>query len=359
MRPHGYRLGPRCNVCWKNIQARRRRIPKLGDPARLSQLKAIRVLITPQINRQVCTSADEGQTLGGCFHLSHGVRTTECVPHDATSSALKALIEDGLNGVPVDGAAGSLPHRRAHAESSVGAALETNGTSESGHQEPWVSGVGSVNVTASGVTNDEGGRCWNITFSSAIGFVGQMIASSSKLSGLGAAVSVKTLEAANQITGDFALHFLGRETVRISWDAPAVVVSNALLGIPAVKFARTTRTNEVADCLDGLCREGLGRGQTPSGGLEWTVELGTWVGNTEPSSPTATVGVTADDAGGAGLEEGIFEWPEAVSYLGGGGVKVEIRRGWSGSVDELSTAFNASQPFSIALGGVGASHGEI
>lgn len=329
--------------------------------------------------RKICTSADEGQTLRGCFHVSHGNLSTECVPHDAKPSTLQSMIEAGLNAEPVDGP-GPFPFPRA--TGGIGA--------EAGEDvERWVPGVGRVNVTTDGYVDDTGGRCWNITFSSAIGAVGPMAISAlssvsnststststsvdgesngngggSKLTGLGAAASVEILQVGNTISGSFSIKFRGggeggetHETAQLSATASAATVSQALLELPGVSFARTARatpSEAVADgCSDGLCRVG----PAPGGGLEWVVELGTRIGNAEPSSPTFAVwGWSEREERG----EGVFDWPEVEGgNLEGEGAAVTVRKGWGGAADQLSASFNASQPFSIALGGVGASHGK-
>lgn len=322
---------------------------------------------------QICTAADEGQTLGGCFHVSYGNLTTECIPHSATPSTLQDKIEEGLNAEPVNGA-GPLPYPRSAGTSTV------KGLSE---EHSWFPGVGRVNVTTDGYVDDEAGRCWNVTFSSAVSAVGPMTISTvsslvtptlvgtgeggitpalvetgegedgNKLSGLGAAVTVETLQAGNAISGQFSLTFGGHETARLSATASAEEISEALLELPTVAFARVSRTDPASSCVgDGLCKVG----QTPGGGLQWTVELGTRVGNTEPASPTVAVG--GWEEGTEGVEEGEFDWPEVLSYLEGDGAAASVVRGWAGSADQLSASFNASQPFSISLGGAGASHGE-
>eukprot|EP00903_Cladosiphon_okamuranus_P013614 g12679.t1 len=338
--------------------------------------------------QRICTTADEGQTLRGCFHISHGNFSTECVPHDATPSALQSLIEGGLNAEPVDGP-GPLPYPRSW---DGGGGVEGS--------SPWVPGVGRVNVTTDGFVDDVGGRCWNITFSSAVGAVGPLTISTpsspsssssspstststavgssrdgNRLTGLGAAVSVETLKAGNTISGNFSIKFTGdgdddhaaeqeaegtattHETAQLPATASATTVSEALLELPGVAFARTTRSVpaeavSAAACSDGLCRVG----PTPGGGLEWIVELGTRVGVAEPSSPTVAVGTWAGDGGTAA--EGSFGWPEVDGgQLEGEGATVSLRRGWAGAAEQLAASFNASQPFSIALGGAGASHG--
>lgn len=310
-------------------------------------------------SEQICTSADEGQTLGGCFHVSYGNLTTECVPHDAEPSTLQGIIEGGLNTEPVD-RPGPLPYPRSGGGEGKGAAS-------------WVPGVGRVNVTTDGYVDDVGGRCWNVTFSSAVGTVGPMSVSTvssasttppttvrsgsengNKLSGLGAEVTIDTLQAGNAISGNFSLTFGGDETVLLSAMASAGEISQALRGLPSVAFARSSRTDPASSCGgDGLCTVG----QTPGGGFEWVVELGTRLGNTEPSSPTVAVGGWA--GGIEEVEEGAFEWPGVASYLEGDGAEISVVRGWAGSADQLSARFNATQPFSIALGGAGASHGEL
>ncbi len=299
------------------------------------------------------------------------------MPHDATPSSLQGLIEAGLNAEPVDGP-GPLPFPRSG--DGGAAAVGAEGSSSSS----WTPGVGRVNVTTDGFVDDSGGRCWNVTFSSAIGAVGPMTVDvggdtggrgGSRLTGLGAAVSVETLQAGNTISGNFSIKFAGgdgddaaaeeeegeesHETVQLSTTASAAAVSEALLRLPGVSFARTTRSVPAeavtaAGCGDGLCRAG----PAPGGGLEWVVELGTRVGNAEPASPTIAVAGWEEDGEGAG--EGVFDWPEVDGgNLEGQGAAVAVTRGWAGAADQLAAGFNASQPFSFALGGVGASHGRL
>ncbi|CAM9745851.1 unnamed protein product, partial [Hapterophycus canaliculatus] len=320
--------------------------------------------------QRICTSAEEGQTLRGCFHVSHGNFSTECVPHDAKPSTLQHMIEAGLNAEPVDDP-GPLPLPR-----FVGGGTEVGGDGG----ESWVPGVGRVDVTTDGYVDDVGGRCWNVTFSSAVGAVGPMSISSTastldggeghsgnKLTGVGAGVSVETLQTGNTISGNFSVKFRGgdgdgdgagdttHETVPLPAMASAGTISEALLELPGVSFARTARnvpTEAVAvGCSDGLCLVGA----DPGGGLEWIVELGTRVGNAEPSSPTVIVGEWSE---GGKAKEGDFDWPEVDGRsLEGEGAAVYIAKGWGGAEDQLSASFNASQPFSFALGGAGASHG--
>lgn len=275
------------------------------------------------------------------------------MPHDASASVFEAMIEDGLNSHPVE-TSGPLTHTRSKSV-SAGAGPDPD---DPGPQELSESGVGGVNVTTNGLVDDAGGRCWNVTFSTAVDAVGPLTAASTRLTGSGAAVRLGTLEAGNVISGAFALRFLGQKTPPIAWNASASAIEEALLEIPGVAFARATRTNPVADCLDGLCREGGEGGRTPGGGLQWTVELTTRIGSAEPSFPTVAVEAARGGGGDGALREGEFEWPEVVSFLRGSGATAALERGWSRSVDRSAAALNASQPFSISLGGVGASHGE-
>lgn len=302
------------------------------------------------------------------------------MPHDAASSVLQSLIEGGLNAEAVNGP-GPLPFPRTGAD---------------GESSPWVPGVGRVNVTTDGFVDDVGGRCWNVTFSSAVGAVGPLTVSApssssttststsistadgssrngNRLTGLGAAVSVETLQAGNTISGSFSIKFTGdgdhaaeqegegatHETVQLPATASAAAVSEALLELPGVSFARTARSVPAeavtaAGCSDGLCRVG----PTAGGGLEWIVELGTTVGNAEPSSPMVAVQTWAEEGGTGG--EGVFGWPEVDGgELEGEGAAVSLQKGWAGAAEQLAASFNASQPFSIALGGAGASHGKL
>ncbi|CAM9431453.1 unnamed protein product [Ectocarpus sp. 4 AP-2014] len=311
--------------------------------------------------QRICTSADEGQTLRGCFHVSHGNFFTECIPHDAPPSTVQDIIEAGLNAEPVGGP-GPLPFPRSTA-GDTGAAADG--------EPSWVPGVGQVNVSSDGYVDDEGGRCWTVTFSSAIGAVDLMTVSATgdgeaegnRLTGLGAAVSVETVQVGNAISGTFSVRFRGggageptHETAQLPVTASAATVSGALLELPGVSFARTTRNLPAeavaAGCHDGLCRVG----PAPGGGLEWIVELGTRVGSAEPSSPTVVVGAWKDD--GDGVQEGDFDWPEVDgSNLEGEGAEIRVTKGWGGAQEQLAASFNASQPFSFALGGAGASHG--
>ncbi|CAN0423220.1 unnamed protein product, partial [Ectocarpus sp. 12 AP-2014] len=311
--------------------------------------------------QRICTSADEGQTLRGCFHVSHGNFSTECIPHDAPPSTVQDMIEAGLNAEPVGGP-GPLPFPRSTA-GDTGAAADG--------EPSWVPGVGRVNVSSDGYVDDEGGRCWTVTFSSAIAAVDLMTVSATgdseaegnRLTGLGAAVSVETVQVGNAISGTFSVRFRGggtgkptHETAQLPVTASAAAVSEALLELPGVSFVRTTRTFPAeavsAGCSDGLCRVG----PAPGGGLEWIVELGTRVGSAEPSSPTVVV--EAWEGGGEGVQEGEFDWPEVEgSNLEGKGAEIRVTKGWGGSQEQLAASFNASQPFSFSLGGAGASHG--
>lgn len=328
-------------------------------------------LLTPVHTPQICTSADQGQTLRGCFHISHGHLSTECVPHDAKSSTLQHMLEAGLNAEPVDGP-GPLPFPR-----FAGGGSEAPGDGG----QSWVPGVGRVNVTTDGYVDDVGGRCWNVTFSSALGAVGPVTISTAaaisdgggghegnKLTGAGAEVSVETLQAGNTISGNFSVKFRGgdgdgggvadttHETVPLPATASAETISEGLLELPGVSFARATRSvpaeTVAVGCSDGLCLVG----PRPGGGLQWIVELGTRVGNAEPSSPTVVVGGWSE---GVEAKEGEFDWPEVVGgNLEGEGAAVRIEKGWGGAEEQLAASFNASQPFSFALGGAGASHGK-
>lgn len=284
---------------------------------------------------------------------------------------MQRMIEAGLNAEPVDGS-GPLPFPR-----FAGGGIEAGGDGG----ESWVPGVGRVNVTADGYVDEVGGRCWNVTFSSAVGAVGPVIISTAastsdggggghegnKLTGVGAAVSVETLQVGNTISGNFSIKFRGgdedgdgvaditHETVPLPAMASAETISDALLDLPGVSFARTTRSVPAeavtVGCSDGLCLVG----PSPGGGLEWIVELGTRVGNAEPSSPTVVVGGWSE---GGDAEEGKVDWPEVDGgNLEGDGAAVRIEKGWGGAEEQLAARFNASQPFSLALGGAGASHG--
>lgn len=240
---------------------------------------------------------------------------------------------------------------------------------DKGRKQPefsWAAGVGRVNVTSNGLVDDEGGRCWSVTFSSAIGAVGPLTVSAAsasttstrqrhegnKLSGLGAVAIVKTLRIGNTISGNFSLRFAGEETIALAPFASAETISEALMELPEVEFARATRVLPFA--CDGNLR--CYSGQTPGGGMEWVVEMDTHLGNTEPESPTVSVGRW--DEGVWEVEEGKYDWPEAVTYLGGSGAGATITKGWASSQDGMFAGFNVSRPFSIALGGIGASHGE-
>ncbi|CAM9230395.1 unnamed protein product, partial [Choristocarpus tenellus] len=308
---------------------------------------------------EVCTSCSEGKTLGGCFHLTHSGRTTPCIPYDTSPAELEVYIESSLNSEPVDGP-GPYPFPREQ-HSRVGH------SSVERVEQYWTPGVGRVNVTSNGEVDDQLGRCWNVTFVTATGNVPeamvpistthQNIQSSSfanishqLLTGINASVSVDTLVDGNTLGGTFLLGFRGGWTAGIGVDATVAEVQNSLLALPGVISARVYRSDPglpVNRCSDGLCREG---GPSPGGGRVWTVELGTREGNTEPSSPTAS----------EALDEGEWEWPEVVGrFLTGTGAQVELERGFGASSDLLLANFNVTQPFSIALGGTGASHGGI
>lgn len=282
------------------------------------------------------------------------------MPHDASPSSLQDIIEEGLNTEPLD-----RPRMLPSARSS-GSMIDGKGGEKL--EISWAAGVGRVNVTTDGLVDDEGGRCWSLTFSSAVGAVGPLTVSTAsasasttsarqrhegnKLSGLGAAATVKTLRAGNTISGNFSLRFAGEETTALVPSASAEAISEALMELPEVEFARATRVLPIA-CHGNLrCNSG----QTPGGGLEWVVEMGTRLGNAEPESPTVAVGRL--DEGIWDIEEGEYDWPEAVSYFEGSGAGARISKGWARSRDRTFVGFIVSRPFSIALGGTGASHGE-
>lgn len=263
---------------------------------------------------------------------------------------LQAMIEAGLNDEPISGA-GPLPYPRtvvdgAEGNSSAGVIgsglLERDDGGEKVGENSWMPGVGRVNVTTNGWKDDQGGQCWNVTFSSAIGAVGPLsVAAAPMLSGIGASVNVEVLQTANPISGSFSLRFLSDKdsgataTSKIPHNASAETVSQALMELPGVAFVKTTRTNPTDNCADGLCRDGSpsltddtrGGFTTSGGGLQWTVELATRVGNTEPSSPTVEV-QSVHDSGEGGetrrTEEGQFDWPQAVDNLEGEGARVEV-----------------------------------
>lgn len=349
----------------------------MGDDQSTKRSIAIRFIAHPNSTLctaltywfQVCTTADEGKSLGGCFHITYSNMSTECIPHDAPAHTLQALMEAGLNAEPVANP-GPLPYSRSVEQQETGTTSDTgsglsNEASSGRVTGDWVPGIGRVNVTTDGFVDDQGGRCWNVTFASAVGAVGPLsTTSSSSLSGIGASVSVEMLQAGNSMSGNFSLKLFGGEsTGDIAFDASADELSAALMSVPGVASVHTIRTNPATSCADGLCRERDGEtfaGRTPGGGLEWTVELATRIGNTEPSSPTIGVGSATDGAGVVvAEEEGIVDWPQANrDNLQGEGAAMEVRHGWLGSSDQLSARFNASRPFSIALGGAGASHGE-
>ena len=225
-------------------------------------------------------------------------------------------------------------------------------------RESVASGVGRVNVTTDGIIDDERGRCWNVTFSSVVGPIGPMTLSArqgrggNKLSGLGASATVETLRPGSAGSGNFYLRFAGENTKILPTTASAESVSEALMELEAVTFARTTRSLPTAYRGDVLCSTE----QRSGDGLEWTVEMATRLGNMEPTSPTIPVMRLGE--GVSNVQEGAYDWPEAFSYLEESGVVVTVSRGWASSADDLSVDFNTSRPFSIALGGAGASHGE-
>jgi hypothetical protein len=318
----------------------------------------VAVSAVPTVEAQrLCVSARAGQTLGGCFTLalpatdtnssssssstssSEAVlqaRVTQCMPFSTSAAALQRELEVAFNDQdPLD--PWPLPYNRNTTDSNSSA---------------YALGVGTVQVQSVGLPDDQGGRCWELSFPSYIGGnLPLLTVDASALTGGGASAAVTPLSNSSALGGHWQLRFLGQgdehSTPLLPHNASADAVAAALRALPGVASATVHRTDAAAECRDGLCSDGASP-QSSGGGFVWTVELATAAGNVVPTWPADAV---------TSASEGPAQWPYAVSYLTGNSAAVTLQQGWSDSPSSGHSRFAVVQPFTIACGGAGGSYG--
>mmetsp|Transcript_6677 Transcript_6677/g.15166 ORF Transcript_6677/g.15166 Transcript_6677/m.15166 type:complete len:1894 (+) Transcript_6677:1692-7373(+) len=274
---------------------------------------------------QITTRADRGQTISGGFRLHFNGYTSPLLPHDITASEMKRKIEDSLN-----------PVKRNQLSS-----FDRTGS---------IAGIGAVDVTRESFGSSRGYR-WNITFTSAVGNIGEDSSSlnaTNLLVSKGARVDIETIQHGNSIGGKFALRFLGNETSLMRHDVSALELEEILSrDIPSLSTVHILRNDPTGNCNDGYCHNGADR----SGGYTWTLTLTTQVGNNSPFSPTSRY---FDD-------EGDIVNMTALNYLTGcvdsQCPTITIEMGHSKSHNTDMRSIFGKKPFSLAYGGAGAGHG--
>lgn len=271
--------------------------------------------------QSIQTQARSGQTLAGGFTLSYRSFVTPRIPHDVSSVMLKDIIESNMNTYPVR-------------SSQRVAMLRSEGPV----------GIGRVEVSRS-VADQVGGYEWRITFTSAIGDLPQILATSF-LQGLEANISTSTLVNGNEINGTFVLSFNNETSPILLSTETAAGMKTKLLQMPTVSTAFVLRTDPTGLCDDGLCMNG----PLNARGYIWTVFLTVdeEYGNAtpySPTSPTAQLNVTAAS---------IFL---NTSNLSGTGATAYLSLGFASSSEEILNALSLTFPFSLAYGGAGGSYG--
>ena len=210
----------------------------------------------------ITTAAQDGQTLAGGFKLYFNGYSTPIIPHDATSSLMKEIIENNLNLVPPSNAP-----------------VNTDRTAGR------IFGVGQVDVTRTTPDSQEG-FTWSITFSSYIGNAEQMTFTN-YLTGLNNTMTVSTYQDGNEIEGSFTLSFQGNTTEPIDAYETAANLKEKLLALPSVSTAFVSRIDPTENCDDGLCNNG----PNPARGMVWTcfVTTDVYQDNISPTSPTSAL----------------------------------------------------------------------
>jgi hypothetical protein len=328
----------------------------------------VAVSAVPTVEAQrLCVSARAGQTLGGCFTLALPAtntstnstsssssssseallagRVTQCMPFSFSAAALQRELEVAFNDQdPLDPR--PLPYNRDTTTSSNSSTKSTSASST------IALGVGTVQVQSVGLPDDQGGRCWELSFPSYIGGdLPLLTVDPSALTGGGASAAVKPLSNSSALGGHWQLRFLGQgdahSTPLLPHNASASTLAAALQALPGVASATVQRTDAAAECRDGLCSDGASP-QSSGGGFVWTVELATAVGNVVPTWPADAL---------TSASEGPAQWPYAVSYLTGNSAAVTLHQGWSDSPSSGHSRFTVVQPFAIACAGAGGSYG--
>ena len=273
----------------------------------------------------VVTTASTGQTLAGGFRLAFKGYSTPLIPHDASAATMKAMIEESLNlvSVPV------LTNRELSENATAGFA-----------------GVGLVDVSRS-LQDEQEGFTWKITFTTAIGNVAQLTATS-QLLGFGANITTYTEREGNEIGGTFQLEFQGVRTAPIPAAVSATGLQAILQALPMVSTAYVTRTDPTENCDDGLCLNG----PFTSRGLLWTVYVTTngSYDNVTPTSPTSPL---------ATLEGPYWRMIPHIEGLTGINSTVTIFLSTNESNLSPLNLLQVTFPFSLAYGGAGGSHGGL
>eukprot|EP00981_Chlorochromonas_danica_P011120 scaffold3756_cov180-Ochromonas_danica.AAC.12 len=275
----------------------------------------------PEI-QSVTTSAKAGQTLSGGFILHFKNYSTPLISHDASSLSVQRVIEDNLNLINPD---------------SSTIFLDRDGRP---------AGVGFVSVTRSGADPQEG-YTWNITFTSAIGNIEQIRATSWLWAdGAETNIIVRTLRDGNELGGSFQLEFQGYKTKPILSSETAASLRKKLLALPVVTSAFVDRSDPTNNCDDGLCQNG----PYPARGLLWVVYVTTdlTADDVTPTSPTSPLALETAP---------YYHFTADGSALTGQGANVEVLLGTSESPYIPQDLLNISFPFSLAFGGAGGSYG--
>ena len=270
------------------------------------------------------TQAQSGQTLSGFFQLKFKNYFTPFIPHDCSSSQLKAIIEVNLNLVP-----------------------PKNAPINPDRFMDGVAGVGLVNVSRS-IQSEEEGYTWSITFTTAIGNIEELKVVN-YLQGLQSRISIRTHQDANELLGTFRLSYQGASTVPILAAETAEGLRQKLLKLPMVVTAFVTRIDPTRNCDDGLCPNG----PLPARGLIWTCYVTTnfTADDVSPTSPSSPV---------ANQVAPFYRFTAVFSdTLIGTNAGVAISHGTGQSPNPLMAQLWIDQPFSLAFGGGGGSYGGL
>ena len=273
----------------------------------------------------ITVDADQGQTLAGGFKLHFNGYSTPFIPHNAKAKDVKDAIEGSMN------------------PTSLEAMDNIDRASNQLRQ-----GVGEVTVQREAI-GTSGGNVWTVTYISAVGTQGNLTATN-LLGGEGANVAIQTQSKGNTIGGHFSLSFLGDTTRPIPHDVSSEDLQLILLNdISSLENTSVLRSDPTNKCDAGLCANGPSR----SGGYVWTLSLTTQVGNVSPFSPTSqefdVEGEVAEMTAInnlTGCAEETKSCPEVIVTDGHGKSHIEAMKNIA-----------VSQPFSLAYGGSGASHG--
>jgi len=273
--------------------------------------------------QKVVVDAHPEESLSGGFVLHFHGYSTLVLNYDITPIEMKRNIEESMNGV------------------DVATKINIDRTN-------YTAGIGRVEVSRTSI-GSSGGFSWSITFSSAIGNLGK-IKATSYLTGRNASVLVETIRDGNEIGGTFQLEFMGDRTRQLAHNISASDMELVLVSdISSVLSAHVVRTDPIGNCWDGLCDAG----PTQSGGFVWTVTLSTRIGNKSPSAPTS------DEFD----REELFSEMTAISSLSGCHQticpEIDITNGHGKSHVLAMRQLGVSKPFSFAYGGTGGSFGGL